>query len=207
MLNVLREAKFENAGEILENLAIDEGQLLDVSGVGPKALEEIKAAMDGLEFEEPEPEVEVEEVIEEPVEARPELVFAADGAEVEPSEAEEEPVAVMEVAELTPEPALEGLEVAAQEPAEETEPSPEAVSFEDAFESISAELDMMVGAKGDEDLEEEIEEDEVDLELEEDKKRKKRKKRVVEYDPESGEMVVRRRRKKGRQDEEWDSYL
>ena len=47
-----------------------------------------------------------------------------------------------------------------------------------------------------------VKEDEVDEALPDDKKRKKRKARIVEYDPESGEMIVKRRRK--RQQDQWE---
>jgi len=58
LVRLLTEAEFATVGDVLEQLAIDEKRLLDIEGLGPKALEELKAALSSLTFPEPQPEPE-----------------------------------------------------------------------------------------------------------------------------------------------------
>ncbi len=188
VFNLLSEAGFDNPGIVLEKLGLDEDAILGLQGVGPKAVEEIRETLSAFDYPEVEPEpVPEEEAVEEPeAEAAAEAV-EAEGEEVEEAvepgemiEEVEEPVA--EEAIETEEPAPAEIEVTA-ETIEET--------FEELIEQFTEALDI-----------EEFE-DEEELEPEEKAKRdrKKRKAKVVEYDPDLDEMVVRRRRK--REDDEW----
>lgn len=190
VLNLLTDANYETAGAVLEKLALEEKAIRNIPGVGPKSVEEMQETLEEYDYPEPEPEPEPEPVEEEP-EVEPEPVaeaVAAEEAEVEEApEPEPEPV---------PEPAME-----AEETEEEEEPVP-AGTIDEAFEAIAQELETEVA-----EFEEFDEDEEEDEEDEEEKRRKKRKKRVVEYDPELDEMIVRRRRKPSRRDEEeWDKY-
>ena len=74
------------------------------------------------------------------------------------------------------------------------EPEP---TLEEAFQTVADELIEVVEV--DEEL---VEKEEVFPELEEERKKQKKISRVVEYDPDTGEMVVKRRRK--RQAEDWE---
>ena len=56
LVRLLTDAEFATVGDVLEQLAIDEKRLLDIEGLGPKALEELKAALGSLTFPEPQPE-------------------------------------------------------------------------------------------------------------------------------------------------------
>ncbi len=209
VLNLLTSEGLETAGDALEKLAIDENLLLDIPGIGPKALEELGDALEAVEFEEAVPEVEEEAVVEAPeAEEEAEPALAIEVAEAEPTEAEvedaepEPAVAEAEDEEPAPEPIPVQIPAPAEEAGIEAPESAEHLSVEEAFESIAADLQDF--AEPDEEAEPE-EEDEDDLSP--GKQQKKRKKRVVEYDPETGEMVVRRRRKKSRTDEEeWEDY-
>jgi len=58
LARLLTEAEFKTVGDVLEQLAIDEKRLLDIEGLGPKALDEIKSILGGMTFPEPEPEPE-----------------------------------------------------------------------------------------------------------------------------------------------------
>ncbi len=58
LTRLLTEAEFKTVGDVLEQLAIDEKRLLDIEGLGPKALDEIKSIVGGMTFPEPEPEPE-----------------------------------------------------------------------------------------------------------------------------------------------------
>jgi N utilization substance protein A len=60
---LLADTEFKTVGDILEQLAIDEKRLLDIEGLGPKALDELKAAMGSLTFPQPEPEPQPEAVV------------------------------------------------------------------------------------------------------------------------------------------------
>jgi N utilization substance protein A len=179
VLNLLTEAGYANPGKVLEALGIDEDVILGLPGLGPKALEEIRETLTAFDYPVIEElvEPEAEELLEaEAVDA--EDVAAAEveleGEEVVAADAEE---AVDEaVAEAEPEAAAADGVITADE-IEET--------FEELIEKFTESAPQFV------------EDDETDDEAEEIKKRdKKRKTRVVEYDPELGEMVVKRRRKR-----------
>jgi hypothetical protein len=86
---------------------------------------------------------------------------------------------------------------------DEVEGEPETI--EKAFDAIAEEIESEIDIEAITDFDEEEEEGDGDQdELE--KKKQKQRKRVVEYDPELDEMIVRRRRKPGRAEGEWDKY-
>ncbi|MFP3852919.1 MAG: transcription termination factor NusA [Anaerolineales bacterium] len=206
--NLLLDADYETAGEVMETLALDEEAIFDVDGIGPKSVEELRETLDQYEFAEPEPEPEPEPAVEEM-----EAVAEAPEAEVEPEPAVAEAEAVAEEAEA---PVIEGepeeMPVAAEAdevPAAEVEEVSEEVSeeeeeldeIEETFEALAEEFETEF-----EEFEEFDEEGDEEDEDEEEKRRQNRKKRVVEYDPELDEMIVRRRRKPGREDDAWEKY-
>jgi hypothetical protein len=177
VLNLLTEAGYENAGGLMEQLGMDADRVLAIDGFGPKAMEELQEKLSAHTF----PEVVVEEP--EPVAAEAE---SAEGAvEVE--------AAAVEGEEAVP----AGVEVeAVAVPAEGEAPAAEPESLEQAFEAISREIAASIVAAAADDEESE----DKDVQTEPGKKKKKRKKgaRAMEFDPESGSMVVRKRRKPGR---------
>src|SRR5512140_1088945 len=102
VFNILVEAGFENIGDLMMSLKLDENKVLGLAGVGPKAIQNIQEQLAVTQF----PEA--------PVEAPAEAAAEAPAAEV-PAGAEEEAPAAAEA----------GLEVAAEapaRPAEELEP-------------------------------------------------------------------------------------
>ncbi len=185
VLNLLTEAGYQNAAQTMEQVAMDEDKILALEGFGPKAMEELRAVIDAYVFPIPvapaEAEVEApvaEPAVEIPVEAGVEAAEAAvpaaeAGLAMAPPEAE---AAV----------AVEGVEAVAT-PAD---------SLEKAFEAIAQEIGAVVEATGGEAQEEE--EDEKGAAKADVKKKKKKGARTVEFDPELGGMVVKRRRKPGR---------
>jgi N utilization substance protein A len=214
--NILTEAGYETAGQVMEQLELDEDKILGLHGFGPKALDEVRTKLGEFEF----PIVEEPEVVEVDPELVEEVIAEAEAIIEEAGEA----VAV--VAEEG-EPALEGEQVttAAAEVsdkeivAEVAEALEEAGVLED--ELVEGEvLDEAVAVEEPADIEkvfgdvaEELgivtEEDREELVLVDDelapgdrKQEDKRKRRIVEFDPESGETIVRRRRK--RKGEEWE---
>ncbi len=188
VFNLLSEAGFDNPGIVLEKLGLDEDAILGLQGVGPKAVEEIRETLSAFDY----PEVEPEPVPEEEAVEEPEAEAAAEAVEAEGEEVEEA-VEPGEMIEEVEEPVAEGA-IETEEPAPaEIEVTAETIeeTFEELIEQFTEALDI-----------EEFE-DEEELEPEEKAKRdrKKRKAKVVEYDPDLDEMVVRRRRK--REDDEW----
>ncbi len=181
VLNLLTTAGFETAGQVLETLALDSDRILALPGVGPKTLDEVSETLKAFAYPVPEAEPAVEEAAAEAAEA---LVLEAVPSEAEVLAPEQ---AVVEAAAGPA--AVETVEVEAEHPAA-AEPVVEEIAF--TPEVLGIEPAAVV--------EDEEEEAEPEVILASGKKKKKAKKgvRVVEFDEETGEMVVRRRRKPGR---------
>ncbi len=186
VMNLLTEAGFETAGAVLEQLGMDEDAILGLQGVGPKAVIEIREVLMNYDY----PEVEIEPGVEEEVALEGEKPLDAEedtelAAEVELKEG-------VEVDEAVADDAVEEVAPVVEEEVQE----PEAI--EESFEKMVEEFDSTFTP-------EDLGEGEVDeAEIEELKKRQKEKSRVVEFDPDLGEMIVKRRRKREDGDE-WDS--
>jgi N utilization substance protein A len=175
--NLLAESGYETAGKTLEQLEIDEDKILALQGVGPKAITELKEILPGYDY--PEPIVE-EELVEEEEE------LAAEDADVE-GEAEAEAEAGAEDAQVE----AEG-EAEAEPTAEvDSEAEPEAIPIEEAFAQAIEEVTQAALETDDDEA--------TEAEKEAERKKRKQRARVVEYDPDLGETVVRHRRKASRQ--------
>ena len=198
--DILSSSGYETVGDLMFQLALDEDAVLGISGIGPKAMDEIKEKISNLTFEEPQPEelpVEVGietapeaelvseapvEQIAEPVEtiaAQPEAVVAqpAEGIEL-----------VEKALETTAEPELvaEG-----EAPAAEGTPAEEAEKPLDFNEIFTLRPEILGVQEGEEEEEEELDQ--------KGKPKKKKKKKFVEvvYDPDRDVTLVKRKRKKG----------
>ena len=198
--DILSSSGYETVGDLMFQLALDEDAVLGISGIGPKAMDEIKEKISNLTFEEPQPEeLPVEVVIEtapeaelvseapveqiaEPVEtiaAQPEAVVAqpAEGIEL-----------VEKALETTAEPELvaEG-----EAPAAEGTPAEEAEKPLDFNEIFTLRPEILGVQEGEEEEEEELDQ--------KGKPKKKKKKKFVEvvYDPDRDVTLVKRKRKKG----------
>lgn len=199
--NLLTDAGYETAGKVLEQLELDEQVLEDLQGVGPKSIEEMREVLDAYPYPEPEveaPEAEVEEEVEPEAEAEPEAA-PLEVEEAIPALAEAVKEAPAEEEAPIPEPVMEAEAVDEPEAEEEEE---ELEEVEETFEALLEKFDTPYVE--DEELEEVLEEEEEDDEEAEERKRRKRASRVIEYDPELGETVVKRRRK--RDSDEWEEY-
>ncbi len=215
---------YSTIGDLMFQFEMDPDVILALNGMGPKTMADVEEAIRVYVENLPAPEeiVEVEETVEEEIEA-PEAAVAAetdeeaelqvavsveDGAEadaqaeavVEPSveveDGEVEPLAEP-VAELETQPAVEEDAVQEQESAEEAEEG-----IEEFFELDDEILGLAEAGFVDED--EEADEDEDDEQSDQSKRGNKRKKRFVEmeYDPDRDVMLVKRKRKRGG-DEDW----
>jgi len=186
VLNVLTEAGYNMAGQVLEKLGLDEDAILGLEGVGPKAIEEIRDTLGSFAYPVP-----VEVPAEAPVE---EAAAEAAAVEAEPAAVEAAPAEVTEAAPAGEMPApVEGAEAAPLD----AEAAKELVGK--AFEVAAAQIVTAVEPEEEEEEAEKVEASPAG------KKKKKKASRTVEFDPLTGAMVVKRRRKRG--DAEWGEDL
>ncbi len=196
IFDLLSSSGYETIGDLMFQLALDEDAVLGISGIGPKAMDEIKEKIGNISFPVPQAEeipVEVEEVLVPEAEVPTEISLPTieeiealkpvEAAEIEPGVVEEgvpaaEGIEIEPVAEQ-PAPALIG------EGAEEEKP----IDFNEIF-TLRPEI-LGVQEAGEEEEEEELDE--------KGKKKKKKKKKFVEvvYDPDRDITLVKRKRKRG----------
>jgi N utilization substance protein A len=206
ILNILTEAEFETVGDLMLAMKVDPDKVLGLAGIGPKSIENIEESLAVLTFPEPEPEPEPEvtaEVVAEetPVAeqvAEPEAVAEAPVADeqVEPSaqvEAQPETVAE-EVAEAPVEEQIKEKKPRRKDEEELTEDA-DLVKDDVSLDELFALKEMFQTGRVDE---EEEESDDTKK-----KGKKKKKKHVeIEYDEDLGEVVARKKHKRG--DEDFD---
>lgn len=175
VFNILTEAGFETVGDLLLAFNTDSNKVLGLPGVGPKAMQNIEEVMATLKFPEPEPAP----------------VAEAPAVEAAPAEA--------------PAPAAEETP-AAEKPAEvkkETKPSKTkpAEEPEDEFAKDGVSLDDLFSMKPEIFSGTEAPEDENSAAKKGGKKGKKTKNVELQFDEELGEVVGRKRHKRG--DDGW----
>ncbi len=173
--NLLIEAGYKTAGQVLQKLGMDADAILALPGIGPKAMTEIAETLNSYAY--PEPIVEIEDVAEE---------------EVVAEEVEGEPAAVLETEDTVEVEAVTEAEAPVVEGEVETEA--EEITA-DAVEELAEKLGESIQAP-------EVSEEEFAEDSAEQKQRRKEQSRIMEFDPELGEVVVRRRRK--RDEDAWD---
>ncbi|HET6823532.1 MAG TPA: hypothetical protein VFH34_12860, partial [Anaerolineales bacterium] len=173
VFNILVEAGIDTVGALMMSMKMDANKVLGLPGIGPKAITNIEERLAAIEWPEPAPaETSPEPVAE--MEVQPEAVAVEAGA----------PVAVEEVpaAEKTA-PAKKDSRKAAEEP-EDDEHAKDGVSLDELF-SMKPEIFQTPTGE---------EEESADK-----KKGKKGKKKSVEleFDEERGEVVGRKKHKRG----------
>jgi N utilization substance protein A len=187
VFNILVEAGIDTIGGLMMSLKMDANRVLGLPGIGPKAMQNIEEQLAVLKFPEPVPAEPVVEAV----------------AVSEPQPAETSPVAA-EVAAVVAEPARVEEVPAADKPApakkepkgkiaeEEDDEHKDGVSLDELF-AMKPEIFQTAGGE---------EEDSADK-----KKGKKGKKKSVEleFDEERGEVVGRKKHKRGDGDlgEDW----
>lgn len=225
LYNVLAEAGYNNAGDVIEQFYFDAERLLGLPGIPESAAEDIAklaeemelaehaqeqealveaASVEGLPAEELEAAVE-EGMPEAAVQAEP---MGGEGIAVEPAaETDEEELARARRAELVARMLAAGMEVPASEGEAEELLAEAAAEYEASVEALLA----APGAAADEELID-LEEDEMEEELTEEQraeleaKRAKQRRRQLVFDENLGRVVAKRRRKKSRQawEEGWE---
>jgi len=207
ILNILTEAEFETVGDLMLALKVDPDKVLGLAGIGPKAIENIEESLAALTFPEPEPEpepaAETEEVPVSEEVAEPEAVVEMPTEEAQEEalpqgQAEVQPEAVSE-AEAVEVPAEEKVkEKKRRKEEEEISEDSDLVKDDVSLDELFALKEMFQTGRADEDEEEPSDGK---------KKGKKRKKKHVEieYDEELGEVVARKKHKRGEDDfeENW----
>ncbi|MEP0806635.1 MAG: transcription termination/antitermination protein NusA [Chloroflexota bacterium] len=176
--NILTEAGIETVGNLMVKMKLDPNSVLGLPGIGPKAIQNIEEALAALTFPEPPP-------------AEPEPAPAPEAESAPAAEAAAEPPAAeMPVAEKQA-PAKKEAKKALEE--EEDEGHKDGVSLDELF-SIKPEIFQTAAADDDD-------------ESKDKKKGKKGKKKGValEFDEELGEVVSRKKHKRGGDDfgEDW----
>jgi len=203
ILNILTEAEFETVGDLILTMKVDPDKVLGLAGIGPKAIENIEESVAALTFPEPEPEPEPEPVAETETVADETAVaeqVAEPEAVVELPEAEGqvvvEPEAVAEeVAEAPAEEKVKEKKPRKKDEEELTEES-DLVKDDVSLDELFALKEMFQTGSAEEEEEEEESGDKK-------KKGKKKKKKHVEivYDEEIGEVVARKKHKRGGDDD------
>jgi len=217
--NHLMASGLENVGEVMQRLAVGDEPLLMISGIGVKALREIKTAVSdsGLRLL---TEGEADETLVE-VEVEVEAVPAVDDAAV----AEAEPIAAGVAEDAVAVEAVDAVAAdgeAVEEPAAEVVPETETVEGDDeAVEAADVEAidesDQEAAPSEEQDetetfvealdattfVEPELPEDDDEDQTQAGRKGKKRRRRTVVFDDDSGETFVVR---KHRSSDSWDEY-
>lgn len=223
--NILVEAGYQSVGDLKYQMDTEPDSILGLSGIGPKAMQEIEKVLEAVlaeavsieaeaeaveaEAAEPEalPEAEAEVTLEGVAEPEVEVQEPAAAEEaveaevVQPEEAEM-PVLVEDQAEVA-EPAAALVKeaagpVEAEAATEEKPAAEEEPSLDELFALKPEVLDM---------VETDSEDEEEDSEGGRQKKKKKKKKYVeMEYDPDADVVVVKKKRKRGggEWDDEWE---
>ncbi len=205
ILNILTEAEFETVGDLMLALKVDADKVLGLAGIGPKAMENIEESLAALTFPEPEPEPEAEPVAEaEEIPVGEQVVEPEAAVEAPVEEAQEAP---LPQADVQPEAVLEVVETSAEEKVkekkhrkdeEEISEDSDLVKDDVSLDELFALKEMFQTGRVDDDEEEPSEGKK--------KGKKKKKKHVeIEYDEELGEVVARKKHKRGEDgfEEEW----
>ena len=183
VFNILVEAGFDNVGGLMMSLKLEPNKVLGLPGIGPKAMQNIEEVLAALTFPEPvvtpPSEPEVAPVAEAESQPQPEATVVA--AVTDPA-----PAAVGEVAAAEKQAAAKKESKKHAEKPEDDEHAKDGVSLDELF-SMKPEIFQTPP----------VEEDDADK-----KKGKKGKKKSVEleFDEERGEVVARKKHKRGDED-------
>ncbi|RME07387.1 MAG: transcription termination/antitermination protein NusA [Anaerolineae bacterium] len=201
-LNALLQEHLDihNVGDLLFQMNYDPEAVRAIKGIGPKAMEQIEETVGLLqasyrkqaeEAAAEEARLAAEAAAEE--QAATEEIAKPEEAESAPPETEEQPVPEESLPEAEAKPEAEEAEPEAEPEAVTEEPLPE--TMQEIIETAPEMLDVSL----DEDEEERL------LKEEREKERKRKKYVEVEYDPDRGVTIYRKKHKRGGKDwEDWD---
>lgn len=174
--NILVEAGIDTVGSLMMKMKLEPNRVLGLPGIGPKAIQNIEESLAAIQFPEPPPAEPVAEPVIEPVAEtvpQPEEVVAPI---VEPATLEEMPIAEKQAA------GRKEAKKHVEEP--EDDEHKDGVSLDELF-ALKPEIFQTAGAR--------------EEESDDKKKGKKGKKKGValEFDEERGEVVARKKHKRG----------
>ena len=171
VFNILVEAGFDTVGALMMAMKMDANRVLGLAGIGPKAMQNIEETLAALTFPEPEP-----------LPAQPEVEPVA-VAESQPEALVAEPLSVEEMP-LAEKPGSAKKEARKVVEEEQDEHAKDGVSLDELF-AMKPEIFQSTGGTEDD--------------SKDDKKGKKGKKKSVElqFDEERGEVVGRKKHKRG----------
>jgi N utilization substance protein A len=174
VLNILVEAGIDTVGALMMSMKMDANRVLGLAGIGPKAMTNIEEVLANLKFPEPPAAEPVAEPVAEVV-AQPEAVAVSAEPVAEPVQVEEMPAEKPGPAKKEPRKAVEEVE---------DENAKDGVSLDELF-SMKPEIFQTGATEDDESADK--------------KKGKKGKKKSVELvlDEERGEVVGRKKHKRG----------
>ncbi len=231
--DALAQAGYDTLGSLMLQLEVDPDAVLALGGIGPKAMDEIKSVIASVKFPVegeqavtapaetpageavPIPEAQAPEIIVKPVEVEAAL-------EQEPAVSEQAPVVTEgEAGPVVVEAAAPVVEPVAPETLPETKPveevvetgveavqpgekAPEAEGEEEKVPSLDQLFKLTPEIFAQPASEEEEEEDLSDKKGKKGKKSKKRSFTEVEYDPDRDVLVVKRKKKRGGWEDDWD---
>ncbi len=200
--NLLVENHVTSLGEILIRMEMGEESLLEIAGFGAKALEEVQAAVDGYEFAEVEPEIEVG--LEAEAEIPADQIEEAEAGESEVVESVTE-VEIEEIAEVD---VVEEIDVELE--IEEEIVVAETVGEEDTEAAVDTSIDDLATPlvkaieKKPQPKKRVIVVQTPAGQQEEEETRSTTKGKQLVFDEQSGTVVVKRKRKGGRARERWE---
>ncbi|MCC6955994.1 MAG: transcription termination/antitermination protein NusA [Anaerolineales bacterium] len=203
---VISETGLQTVGDLMLQMALDEDSIWKLSGMGPKAMQELKSAIETLQEQLRSEEAAVAIEAEPAGEIAPTEEAAIEPVEVEQPVGEAEPVEA-EVAQPAEPEVEEALEAVIPEvespPVEEIEPARE----EGELEEEPGTLDEIFALRPEileySNAEEDLEQDDEGTSDAKKKKGKKKKKFVeVEYDPDKDVLLTKKKHK--RDGSEWE---
>lgn len=200
--SLLLEKRITKLGDLLMYLGMGDEALLDISGFGAKALEEVLEAVDAYELEVVEEEP-AEEAVEEAVAEQPEVEALAE--EEEAAAEDELPVEVAPEEEAPEEAAAEAVvEVAVEEEPEAEEEPEEAKQEVPAIDDLATPLVSVRRPETKEKKKVVVVKTPAELEAQEEESRGRTRGKRLEFDEQRGKVVVKRKRKSSRRRPEWE---
>jgi N utilization substance protein A len=196
--SLLLEKRITKLGDMLMYLEMGDEALLDISGFGAKALEEVKEAVDAYELEIAEI-APVEEAVEEAVAEQAEAEAIAEEGEgaAEAELLEEVSAAASAPDEIIDEAVEEEVEIDTEE-VEETEPEVPAI------DDLATPLVSVKKPQPEKKKKVVVVKTPAELEAQEEEARGRTRGKRLEFDEQRGKVVVKRKRKSSRRRPEWE---
>jgi N utilization substance protein A len=194
--SLLSEKRITRLGDLLMYMQMGDEALLDISGFGAKALEEVREAVEAFELEIVEEEP-AEEVVEEAVAEVPEAEAVVEEEETAEDELPEEVAAEEAAPEVAVEAEVEEEIETVEEEVEETEPEVPAID-DLATPLVSVERPQPKKKKV------VVVKTPAELEAQEEETRGHTRGKRLEFDEQRGKVVVKRKRKSSRRRPEWE---